>query len=86
MLGFWLDSLIAQEHAQSAILKVQHKLEQPGQSQADWEVYTGGVACNQLVKQRLGNLASITGLELVAPPPRLCTDNGVMVAWAGIER
>ena len=20
------------------------------------------------------------------PPPKLCTDNGVMVAWAGIER
>ena len=23
--------------------------------------------------------------ELVVPPPRLCTDNGVMVAWAAIE-
>jgi N6-L-threonylcarbamoyladenine synthase len=22
----------------------------------------------------------------VLPPPRLCTDNGVMVAWAGVER
>jgi N6-L-threonylcarbamoyladenine synthase len=20
------------------------------------------------------------------PPPALCTDNGVMIAWAGIER
>ena len=46
----------------------------------------GGVACNQLVKQRLGDLAQAAGLELIAPPPRLCTDNGVMVAWAGIER
>jgi N6-L-threonylcarbamoyladenine synthase len=26
------------------------------------------------------------GLALVAPPLRLCTDNAVMVAWAGIER
>lgn len=25
-------------------------------------------------------------LELVCPPPRLCTDNGVMIAWAGVER
>lgn len=24
--------------------------------------------------------------ELVVPPPRLCTDNGVMVAWAAIEK
>ena len=26
------------------------------------------------------------GFALVAPPVRLCTDNAVMVAWAGIER
>lgn len=25
-------------------------------------------------------------LELVVPAPQLCTDNGVMVAWAGVER
>ena len=26
------------------------------------------------------------GLPLVAPPQSLCTDNGAMIAWAGIER
>ena len=26
------------------------------------------------------------GLDFVAPPPALCTDNGAMVAWAGLER
>ena len=31
-------------------------------------------------------LAEQKGLELAVPPPKLCTDNGVMVAWAGIER
>ncbi|MBQ4400146.1 MAG: tRNA (adenosine(37)-N6)-threonylcarbamoyltransferase complex transferase subunit TsaD, partial [Alphaproteobacteria bacterium] len=25
-------------------------------------------------------------LEFAAPPIRFCTDNGVMVAWAGLER
>ena len=25
-------------------------------------------------------------MELLAPPPALCTDNGAMIAWAGIER
>lgn len=24
--------------------------------------------------------------NLIFPPPNLCTDNGVMVAWAGIEK
>ena len=31
-------------------------------------------------------VAAKAGLKLVAPPVRLCTDNAVMVAWAGIER
>jgi N6-L-threonylcarbamoyladenine synthase len=26
------------------------------------------------------------GFRVVAPPLRLCTDNAVMVAWAGVER
>ena len=34
----------------------------------------------------LGAVASEAGLPLVLPPPRWCTDNGVMVAWAGVER
>jgi hypothetical protein len=29
---------------------------------------------------------SVTPLRLVFPPVELCTDNGVMVAWAGIEK
>lgn len=26
------------------------------------------------------------GMQLIFPPPSLCTDNGVMAAWAGIEK
>ncbi|CAB5369263.1 unnamed protein product [Rhizophagus irregularis] len=25
-------------------------------------------------------------VPLICPPPHLCTDNGVMIAWAGVER
>ena len=25
-------------------------------------------------------------LKLIFPPPSLCTDNGVMVAWCGVEK
>jgi N6-L-threonylcarbamoyladenine synthase len=35
---------------------------------------------------RLQALAASYGLPLICPPPKLCTDNGVMIAWAGIER
>ena len=38
------------------------------------------------IRARLQTLAAAAGLRLVAPPPRLCTDNAAMIAWAGIER
>lgn len=46
----------------------------------------GGVASNTYIRGRLSLVAQEAGLQLVCPPPRLCTDNGVMVAWAGVER
>ncbi|XP_057959672.1 probable tRNA N6-adenosine threonylcarbamoyltransferase, mitochondrial isoform X2 [Malania oleifera] len=48
-------------------------------------VVSGGVASNQYVRVRLDQVVKKTGLRLVCPPPSLCTDNGVMVAWTGIE-
>ncbi|HEX3863910.1 MAG TPA: tRNA (adenosine(37)-N6)-threonylcarbamoyltransferase complex transferase subunit TsaD [Stellaceae bacterium] len=49
-------------------------------------VAAGGVAANHRLRQRLATLAASAGLDFVAPPPDLCTDNGAMIAWAGIER
>jgi N6-L-threonylcarbamoyladenine synthase len=49
-------------------------------------VVAGGVAANGAVRAALAEAAEAAGFVLVAPPPRLCTDNAVMVAWAGIER
>ena len=49
-------------------------------------VVTGGVAANLAIRKVLQRLATETGTELVAPPLELCTDNGAMIAWAGIER
>ena len=49
-------------------------------------VVSGGVACNKVVRAALQGVADEAGLRLVLPEPRLCTDNGIMVAWAGHER
>jgi N6-L-threonylcarbamoyladenine synthase len=49
-------------------------------------VVAGGVASNAVVRERLSEVASRCALPLVTPPPRWCVDNGVMVAWAGVER
>ncbi|ESW06848.1 hypothetical protein PHAVU_010G081700 [Phaseolus vulgaris] len=48
-------------------------------------VVSGGVASNQFVRARLDMVVKKNGLQLLCPPPRLCTDNGVMIAWTGIE-
>jgi N6-L-threonylcarbamoyladenine synthase len=49
-------------------------------------VAAGGVAANRRLRARLADLAETAGLIFLAPPPALCTDNGAMIAWAGLER
>jgi N6-L-threonylcarbamoyladenine synthase len=49
---------------------------------SDTLVVAGGVAANTYLRGRLEGL----GVRLVAPPIRFCTDNGAMIAWAGVER
>ncbi len=49
-------------------------------------VVAGGVAANRALKARLERVADGAGVPLHAPPVPLCTDNGAMIAWAGVER
>ena len=49
-------------------------------------VVAGGVASNGALREVLQSVAIKWGMSLIAPPPDLCTDNGAMVAWAGIEK
>jgi len=46
----------------------------------------GGVAANITIKNRLIELTSMHDMVFTAPPAHLCTDNGAMIAWAGLER
>lgn len=49
-------------------------------------VVAGGVAANQALRAALVGVVEGEGGRFFAPPIPLCTDNGAMVAWAGIER
>lgn len=49
-------------------------------------VVAGGVAANQELRRTLQSLCDRHGFRFVAPPHHLCTDNAVMIAWAGLER
>jgi N6-L-threonylcarbamoyladenine synthase len=49
-------------------------------------VVAGGVAANRAIAAALDRLAREQKFRLEVPPPELCTDNGAMIAWAGIEK
>ena len=49
-------------------------------------VVAGGVGANQMLRQRLTELASKEGGKVFYPRPEFCTDNGAMIAYAGCLR
>ncbi len=48
-------------------------------------VVAGGVAKNSAIRSAMETLACKNNMVFAAPPMNLCTDNGAMIAWAGIE-
>ena len=48
-------------------------------------VLAGGVAKNSAIRKAVEDLAAKNNMQFIAPPLNLCTDNGAMIAWAGIE-
>ena len=49
-------------------------------------VVCGGVAANKYLRKRLDALGAEFNMNITYPTAQYCTDNGVMVAWAGMER
>ncbi|ACZ49304.1 putative endopeptidase [Anaplasma centrale str. Israel] len=48
-------------------------------------VISGGVAANNFLRSSIHKCANELGFDAIFPPKELCTDNGIMVGWAGIE-
>ncbi|RFU28904.1 hypothetical protein B7463_g7412, partial [Scytalidium lignicola] len=73
------------EHLASRVLLA---LENPDIKGVKALVVSGGVASNQFLRHLLRAILDARGhpdLELMFPPPALCTDNAAMIAWTGIE-
>ena len=49
-------------------------------------VVAGGVAANVYLRKRFVNTIIENNKKPFIPPANLCTDNGAMIAWTGIER
>ena len=54
----------------------------------DTVVISGGVASNRYLRHLLRAMLDARGyahIKAIFPPPSLCTDNALMIAWAGME-
>ncbi len=49
-------------------------------------VVCGGVAANLHIREVLEDLTKASNMDFMAPPMGLCSDNGAMIAWVGIEK
>ncbi|XP_034824621.1 tRNA N6-adenosine threonylcarbamoyltransferase, mitochondrial-like [Maniola hyperantus] len=49
-------------------------------------VVSGGVACNNYIYNSLTELCNEFDYQIYRPQPKLCTDNGIMIAWNGLEK
>jgi N6-L-threonylcarbamoyladenine synthase len=49
-------------------------------------VVCGGVAANIHIRKTLEDLTRSYNMDFIAPPLPLCSDNGAMIAWVGIEK
>lgn len=49
-------------------------------------VVCGGVAANFHIREVLQDLTSAHDMDFIAPPLGLCSDNGAMIAWTGLEK
>lgn len=49
-------------------------------------VISGGVACNNYIFESLQGVAENYGFKTYRPRKDLCNDNGVMIAWNGVEK
>ncbi|MBE8167900.1 MAG: tRNA (adenosine(37)-N6)-threonylcarbamoyltransferase complex transferase subunit TsaD, partial [Shewanella sp.] len=49
-------------------------------------VIAGGVSANSRLRTSLTEMMSSLGGEVFYPRPEFCTDNGAMIAYAGIQR
>ena len=81
---------VAIKHLEQRLNRAIDDLKKEEESSTDPKIKSlavvGGVAANMELRSRLKRLCANHDWDMVVPPPRLCTDQGAMSAWAAIER
>ena len=62
---------------------VSHTIEAAQRKHLNKIVIAGGVASNSALRDKMEKTAKKCGIDVLYPPPVLCTDNAVMIAAAG---
>lgn len=62
---------------------VSHTIEAANRKNLKTIVIAGGVASNSALREKMTTEAQKRGIDVLYPPPVLCTDNAVMIASAG---
>lgn len=84
-LAFSLQSILAETLAfRSGQAMDKFKLLYPDRGNPSL-IVCGGVSANKMIRDSLHQKCHEHGFELSAPPMEYCTDNGAMIAWAGVE-
>ena len=76
------------EHLANRIAVVLRSERASGRAPSRTLVLSGGVAANRFLRHVVRVYLTARGfpdVDLLAPPPELCTDNAAMIAWAGLE-
>ncbi|WP_406610471.1 tRNA (adenosine(37)-N6)-threonylcarbamoyltransferase complex transferase subunit TsaD [Agarivorans sp. JK6] len=68
---------------ETLIIKCRRALKQTGLKRL---VIAGGVSANKSLREQLGELLESRGGKVYYPRPAFCTDNGAMIAYAGMQR
>jgi N6-L-threonylcarbamoyladenine synthase len=79
---------VAFEHLASRIFLHLASLPSPEAEKINTMVISGGVASNTFLRHVVRstlNIRGFTHVRLEFPPVELCTDNALMIAWAGME-
>jgi N6-L-threonylcarbamoyladenine synthase len=63
--------------------KLKRAVEKAGVKRA---IITGGVSANSALRERSELWGQESGVEIMAPPLRYCTDNAAMIGYVGIQR
>jgi N6-L-threonylcarbamoyladenine synthase len=76
---------VAFHHIKERVLKAIHYVINTMNIPISRLIISGGVSKNLYLRNLFTEISTSHSIDIDFPPLELCTDNGVMIAWAGIE-